>query len=490
MRKLSMVGLVSMVAACGSSAPDVVVAVDRGQRFQTMNGFGATLTAFEDDGRFRGDDPTQPAMTSATDAQKQAIGDALYGQLGLTRTRLFPMGVEPQNDNDDPFLLDTSRLDYKLVDPMADWAAMGRDRGLVTFFADYGANGGTEAEAWFRLPGDACALDPAYLDEYVEWHLAVAMRFAERGVELPYVSIGNEIDFCPIAGNPSRSFVDPANYVELVKRLGARLRAHGLATKIVLAEGVTPGSALPYMRAALEDPEARGYLGAIAFHSYDGYQERATLEASAAGTPNNADVRAEIRDLGRQYDLPVWMTEVCYCAPQRDSEGGPLVSDLELGRLRLNHVLDELTLTEVAAFDVMNLDNVSRPGIRDELVEVAFNPDGSLASFAIAMYGYLIGHYAIAAPDGAVRVAADADDPNLRAVAFDRPDGSLAIVLLDNGDDAADVSITIAGGDVASLVPLTTVEGAPWTEGAAIAVADGAARITVPARSVTTLTSR
>jgi hypothetical protein len=50
--------------------------------------------------------------------------------------------------------------------------------------------------------------------------------------------------------------------------------------------------------------------------------------------------------LAAQYNLPVWMTEICDCTPRS-------ASDFDLVRGRLNHVHDELTIANVSAFDAI-----------------------------------------------------------------------------------------------------------------------------------------
>lgn len=431
--------LVAVALGCAQPAPaaDVTVTLDASMKLQRIDGFGGSLTLFEDTGIFNRHDATQPSNTSATPAQKQRIADLLYREIGITRTRVFPAAFEPQPGS----------FTWSLVDPLIDWVALAGPSGLTTAFASFGTNGGTRSEAWLRRPDDACALDTKRLDDYVAWQVAAAQRFRDRGQELPFITINNEPDFCPIGGNPTPYFLNPVHFVEAVKRLGAGLAANGLAAKIVITDGVTPGSSLPYIRATLEDATARAYVGAIAYHSYDGYQDPATLRASAAGTPQNPHVRAELRALADRYGLPLWMTEVCFCTPQAG------LSDDQLVLLRVNHLLDELTLTRVNAFDVMNVFFIGRPGVRDELVEVAFNADGTLASAAISTYGRAIGHFAQAAPPGSTRIAAVSSDPRVRAVAFARPDGQIAVVLVNN----ADVELRVAVADGSVMVPASGI---------------------------------
>jgi hypothetical protein len=114
--------------------------------------------------------------------------------------------------------------------------------------------------------------------------------------------------------------------------------------------------------------------------------------------------------------------------------------DFELARLRSNHLVDELTLTEVSAFDAMNAFFIARPPVRDELIEIAFNSDGTLKDWQIAAYGRLMQHYAQAAPKGSTRVSASSTDEDVRVVAFQRTDG-VALVAVNNG--ARDLKIKL-----------------------------------------------
>ena len=132
------------------------------------------------------------------------------------------------------------------------------------------------------------------------------------------------------------------------------------------------------------------------------------------------------------------MTEVCYCW-RRD------FSDFELVRARLNHVHDELTIANVAAFDAMNLFFLSRPGVRDELVNIYFRPDGVLDRYEISIYGYLLSHYSHFISPGSLRIKAESSEARVRVVAVQRPDGSPVIVIINNNSSPAQVSIELNG---------------------------------------------
>jgi len=483
--------LVSQLSACNAPfsstprAPSTVIPgavikleINGTRRFQTFLGFGAALEPWELKGSYRRDNPALPAVLTGSDQDKAAIARLLFTELGIHHARLFLGGYEPSNGT----------FDWGAIQPHTNFIRLAQPNGVRMWWATFTLDNGHEQQ-WLRLPGSACALDPARVDDDADWVLAAAVHFRDLGLPLPYLSINNEPDFgwCQ---QPPGAKIAVADYVTIARRLGQRLRAEHLDTQLVVSDGLNPQASLPYMQAVLADPDVRQYVGALAYHSYaDPYPDPAAiLRTSAEGHSDQAAVhiRQQIWGLAQHYHLPVWMTEVCVCAPPR-----PL-SDFELGRARLNHIYDELTIGNVSVFDAMNLFLFDRPGVRDELVHVYFRPDGSLERYEIAPYGYLIGHYAKYIVSGSVRLDVASSDPRVRLVAFQRPDGRVVMVGLNNNSVAVQATIRFSGLTTlpTSLSVLTSREGALWQQGADATVRNAEVSITLAPSSVTTLVSR
>ena len=109
---------------------------------------------------------------------------------------------------------------------------------------------------------------------------------------------------------------DPAREGEAHGRAAGsmrRMRGLGLVTKLVIPDDLDPVKARPQVEAVLADAEARSFVGAIAYHSYD-YAGAAAdiLATSGMGSPPPAAMAAReaIRDLAAPFGIPVWMTEV------------------------------------------------------------------------------------------------------------------------------------------------------------------------------------
>ncbi|MCM2276312.1 MAG: hypothetical protein NDI75_16140 [Candidatus Didemnitutus sp.] len=463
----------------GDDAP-AEIAIDGSKSFQRFEGFGGSLGIFEKDGIFKAHDHTQPAVVSATANQRSDLASMPHAQIGVSRARIVLSGFEPQNDNADPFVASGSGFDWKETDFHASALASGKSLGLRTPWISFSLDG-SDADAWRRRSGSACALDPVFVDEEVEWILEALQHFKDLGMELPYATVNNEPDLCD-----SGYKIEIADYVEIVKQLGRRLRERGIETKLVVSDGWVPQNAVLYMEAVLADADARQYVGALAFHSYDAYDNpQAILAAADAGPPlHEATQRRErIRELAATYALPVWMTEVCYCNPRE-------LRDWELLRARLNHIHDELTVTNVAALDVMNLWFIRRPQVNDELVEVFFNPAGPLERSEISQYGTLVAHWARFIPPGALRVAVRSSEPRIRVTAFRSETGASTMVMLNNATTARSIRLEFSGiGSVRSLSSITSGEEYLWQIGSAVGVTDGRVEVAVPSRGVMTLTT-
>ena len=150
-------GLAVGVAACGENgssaiaglgtcsanpaalpAADVTVTLDPSQRFQTIQGFGTTQRLFDDPHTTETFDPaTRRASATPPTGDQARILDALYVDLGLTRVRFHPEGLEVVNDNADPRSTDLSGFDFswKAADGHIAAVKSLMPRGVTTYYA-------------------------------------------------------------------------------------------------------------------------------------------------------------------------------------------------------------------------------------------------------------------------------------------------------------------------------------------------------------------
>jgi hypothetical protein len=161
------------------------VAVDAGVMFQRMDGFGMSSRVFDDPHLFDNFDPnTGRALTVMSAAQQDAVLDRLFIDLGLTRLRpaspdvTAGAGIEPVNDNNDPYVTDLSQFSFawKNLDAHVDMMMRAQQRGATTFFLSP-----LSRETWM---GATTTNDAA---EYAEWLLAQVRRSRDKGIVLPFL---------------------------------------------------------------------------------------------------------------------------------------------------------------------------------------------------------------------------------------------------------------------------------------------------------------
>lgn len=444
------VGLIVLAAACsralstslpqgdGAAAAAGQVTIDRGRTHQTMHGFGASNRVW--------DDPhvSDAPRTSIPAAARAEILTRLYTELGLTRVRLIlDGGVEPVNDNDDPLVFDWSKFNFEGKRNDAHVAFV---KEAIPFGLSIYCPAPLAPEHWMteRNP-----------DEYVEWALAILIRWRQLGQEPPFFSVLNE---------PGSNWEDrlwSGRWMRtVVKRLGPRMRAAGLKTELVVPDDVNPTEAHARARTILADPEARRYVGALAYHLYR--------------EPSGADMRA-IQTLAATYGLPIWMTEFGD-ASFHDHHGA-------VSWARMIHAL-------IADYGVSAVDYMwGFFGSHDSgqaLIAVMFD-DGEYRRYALTPAYYVTGHFSRFVRPGYVRVEARSGDPAVLVTAYTGA-AELVIVAINSGPDPKVVTFNLAAGPATGVFSaLMTTRTEPWKAAPPVYVSDGTFRLMLPPESLTTL---
>jgi glucuronoarabinoxylan endo-1,4-beta-xylanase len=199
--------------------------------------------------------------------------------LGATASRIGIISnrFEPENDNDDPYVLDLAKFNRDVV----NWNTIRylMANGVETFFMTVWS-----PEAWMK---DNFSLDMSgagvstncdlttnklsyhYYEEFAESMVAFCRVFQEEtGKELDAIGLQNE----PAFHEPYPSAIlDPTRFTQLIKVVGARFEAEGISTGFIMPEQViTQGanSMDAYINALNADPVATAYSDYIATHGY------------------------------------------------------------------------------------------------------------------------------------------------------------------------------------------------------------------------------
>jgi O-glycosyl hydrolase len=443
---------------------DCEIVVDGTARHQTYEGFGATtLSLVHGHGR----PGFGPAGDSLGPELRAQVLDALYGQVKLTMGNLSIGPLETPggwnrrgNDNDDPRTIDWHGFDTSDADNM--WKALVKPCTAIGL-DNYSLQGNINwrwTSPWladmYRKDRQRC------LDECAEQVEACVAHWRKITGSVPrYVHLFNE----PTSGNGEIAGADAHMVRDIVKRTGDRLRAAGFReVKLVVPNEETVERSLTVAKVILEDPDARKHVAAVGYHVYPYGSPYASvpriLHASGSGKPDPASIeqRRRLRDLCRQYELPVWMTEVSH------AESDPRSFDHLRGRAI--HIHDEMTYADASAFYGMNAmwdkkthaaHFAGRGGDRpnallteEDTIVLADNDTGSVL---ITGMGYAIGHYARWLHRGAVRLEARSTDSLVLATAFqDNKANRLVLVVVNNAHEGRALSIRLSGVKVAGQV--------------------------------------
>jgi len=430
--------LLASLAMVQTPASAVNIRVDPRIAYQVMEGFGTSSRVWEDPHL-----ADAPSSVVPPAAQEEILG-LLYRDLGLTRVRpILDAGIEPVNDNPDPATFDWSRFrfDGKRNDAHVAFVRQARGYGLRVYFP-----APLMAEPWMTEEAP---------EEYAEWLMAVLLRWRALGLEPPYVSVINE-------PGHRRSGLWTAGWLRgVVRSLGPRLRAAGLGTLLVIPDDLNPTQAYGRAAAVLDDPAARPYVGALAFHLYGG---------------SAADL-VKLRALSARYGVPLWMTEFT------DGRYSEYAGALQWATLVHRLISDD----GVSAVDYIwgFFGDQGRRRAR-ALVALQFRQGQYQARLLTPMY-YLMGQFSRFVRPGYTRVAASSPDHAVLVTAY-RGAGDLVLVAINTGATPRPLDVTLADpAPFPSFRVVRTSRTERWVVPEPVLVRGGRLFTVLPGESVTTL---
>jgi glucuronoarabinoxylan endo-1,4-beta-xylanase len=281
--------------------------------------------------------------------------------------------------------------------------------------------------------------------------MAMLQRLRLDGVQVPYYSPLNEPQ---IAGD------FPATWMhDVVVQLGQRMRAAGLTTKLVIPDDENPADAYTRAVAVLQDPNARQYVGALAYHIYKW---------------STADI-VRMRKLARQYKLPLWMTE--YSSPGYQDWQSAFDWAVRM------HTL--LTVGGVDAVDY--LWGFFGSWVRtDTMLAINFE-NGVFRSYTPTPIYWITGQYSRFVRPGYVRVGATSSSDGVLVSAY--TGGKRAVVVVSNPTESALVAqLVVTGGKLTGLARSVQSSATEhWKNLAALPASNGSFTLSLPPLSITTL---
>jgi O-glycosyl hydrolase len=261
------------------------VTLDFSTRYQEIDGFGAFMGSGGAD-----------ADTIISLAEDIGMSMARFGVIGG--------GFEEVNDNSDPKILNLdgynpSALSISNMQRIAPFT----DKFIVTFWSPAGWMKLNKWEGGVESWATDNKLDPKYYEEYAEEVIAmIKIVKRETGKDIYGVGLQNEPQF----NEPYPSCqVDPNEYRDMIKVVGARLDAEGLGNvRLFWAEALpAQGAIQTYINAVKNDPVARNYADVVAIHNYDA--DGASVGGAGCDYWNNIYNWAQTGDT----KYKTWMTE-------------------------------------------------------------------------------------------------------------------------------------------------------------------------------------
>lgn len=407
-----------------------VIEIDSAQTFQTVDGFGYTLTG--------GSAFLLRKMDAAARAKLLAelfgSGDndlkISYLRLSLGASDLdaavFSYDDLPAGQTDpDLSRFSLSKDTVDLIPVLKEILAIRPD---LKFMASPWS-----APVWMKTNGSSIGgnLKPEFYATYARYFVKYIQAMAAQGIRIEAVTVQNEPQH---GGNNPSMVMSAAQQGDFVKNhLGPAFRSAGLATKIIAWDHNCDRPDFPI--AILDDPAARPFVDGSAFHLYAG-------DVSALSTVHE-----------KHPDKNLYFTEQWTGAA--GEFGGDLrwhVKNVIIGTMR-NH--SRLALE----WNLANDPNFG-PHTPDGCTQCkgALTIGGSEVTRNVSYY--IVAHAARFVPPCSVRLGSN-QFPQLSNVAFRTPSGKTVLIVLNDNDQPQSFNIhsggrwivaTLPGGNVATFV--------------------------------------
>lgn len=393
-----------------SSNSNLVIEVDSTTSYQTIDGFGYTLTGGSADLVYAlGATQRQQLLQELFSKDDNAIGVS-YLRISIGASDLSS-SVFSYNDlmagQTDPNLLQFSiaREEQTLIPVLQQILAINPNIKIM--------GSPWSPPTWMKDNNNSVggSLLPAYYGTYANYFVKYIQAMQAKGIRIDAITIQNE----PLHGGNNPSMVmQPLQQADFIKNhLGPAFQAAGITTKIIIWDHNCDNPNYPIQ--VLNDAAAKPYINGSAFHLYGG----------------NIDALSTVKT--QHPDKELYFTE------QYTSSTGGFAGDF---RWHIRNVI------------IGSMRNWSRNALEWNLANDAtygpHTPGGcTVCKGALTISGSTIGrnvaYYIIAqaskfVPAGSVRIRSEING-SLINVAFKRPDGKKVLIVLNDGSTSLSFNI-------------------------------------------------
>lgn len=414
----------------GAATTPLIIDVDSTQRFQTVDGFGFTLT-----------EGSAYLINRLPTAQRSALLQELFGkgenEIGISYLRLgigaTDLSTKVYSYNDLPAgQTDITLSQFSLSQDTVDLIPVLKQ--ILAINPSIKIMGSPwSPPVWMKDNNNSVGggLLPQYYSVYAQYFVKYIQQMQARGIIIDAITPQNE----PLHGGNNPSLVmTAAQQTDFIKNhLGPAFRAANINTKIIVYDHNCDRPDYPI--AVLNDAAAKQFIDGSAFHLYAG-------DVAALSTVRDA-----------HPDKNIYFTE------QWTGAGGSFDGDLKW-HLR-NVIIGSMRNWSKVA---LNWNLANDGGYRP------FTPGGcNQCKGAITLDGavnrnvgyYIIGHASKFVPPGSVRIASNTVG-NLYSVAFLTPTGNKVLILLNDGANNVNFSIRFKGQSAATSITAGSVVTYVW----------------------------
>lgn len=415
-------------AFSGATGTGTTIEVDASQLFQTVDGFGYTLTG-----------GSVQVINQLSTAKKQELLNDLFSSSGIGISYLR-ISIGASDLNSEVFTYDD--LPSGQTDANLSQFSLTKDQAVVQMLKDILAINPNikilatpwTAPVWMKDNGNSIggSLKPEYYSVYAKYFVKYIQAMQAEGIKIDAITPQNE----PLhPGNNPSMYMTAGDQATFIKaHLGPAFQAANINTKIIAYDHNCDNPAYPL--AVLNDPAANPFVDGSAFHLYAG-------DISALGTVHN-----------------LFPNKNVYFTEQWTSSTGNFSGDLDW------HVKNVI---------IGSMRNWSRNALEWNVAnDASFGPHtpggctqckGAVTITGAAGYDknvayYIIAHASKFVPTNSQRIASTQVD-NLSTVAFKTPQGKTVLIVQNSntGDKAFNIkynqktaSVTMPGVSTATYI--------------------------------------
>ena len=409
----------SILAFTSASNSFQNIDIDVSQTYQTVDGFGYTLTG-----------GSAEVINTLSASKKQELLQDLFGSgensIAVSYLRVS-IGASDLNSS----VFSYNDLEPGQTDINLTKFSLEKDRGVINLLKEILAinpkikilGSPWSAPVWMKTNGSTIggSLKPEYYGVYAQYFVKYIQAMKNEGITVDAITIQNE----PLHGgnNPSMVMTAEEQATFVKQSLGPAFKNAGINTKIIVYDHNCDRPDYPI--AVLSDKDASPYIDGAAFHLYGG-------DISALSSVRNT-----------------FPTKNVYFTEQWTASNGNFGGDLKWHTK--NVVIGSMRNWSKNALE-WNLANdpqfkpYTSGGCTMCKGAITVN---STENYAKNVSYYIIAHASKFVPQNSVRIAST-QPGNLATVAFKREDGKVVLIVENDGNNAESFNIRI-NGKIATL---------------------------------------